>query len=90
MPKNPPHPEATKVWLNWFLSKDGQQTAVRHWAAQNPTGAVSMRKDVPPAPGHEQYLPDFAKANQYVFVSNEKGSKEIADTIKIFKEATGQ
>lgn len=90
VPKNPPHPEATKVWLNWFLSKEGQETAVRHWAKFNATGSVSMRKDVAPAPGHEQYLPDFTKADQYVFVSNEKGSKEIAETIKVFKEATGR
>jgi hypothetical protein len=49
-----------------------------------------MRKDVPPAPGHEQYLPDFSKPDQYVFVSSEKGSREIAETVKIFKEVMGK
>jgi hypothetical protein len=49
-----------------------------------------MRKDVAPAPGHERFLPDFSKPDQYVFVSSEKGSKEIAATIKIFKEVTGR
>jgi iron(III) transport system substrate-binding protein len=90
VPKNPPHPEAVKVWLNWILSKEGQEATVRNWVKHNQTGAVSMRKDVPPAPGHERYLPDFTKPDQYVFVSTAKGSKEIADTIKIFKEATGR
>ena len=90
VPKNPPHADAVKVWLNWVLSKEGQEATVRHWAKHNETGGVSMRKDVPPFPGQERYLPDFTKPDQYVFVSTEKGSKEIAETIKIFKEATGR
>jgi iron(III) transport system substrate-binding protein len=89
VPKNPPNPEATKVWLNWFLSKEGQEIAVREWAKVNNSGAVSMRKDVEPAPGHAQYLPDFTQPDQYVFVSSEKGSQEINETIKIFKAVTG-
>ena len=90
VPKKPPHPEAVKLWLNWFLSKEGQQTTVDAWVKFNDTGALSMRKDVEPAPGHAQYLPDFTKPDQYVFVSIEKGAKEIADTIRIFKEAAGK
>ena len=27
--KNPPHPNATKVFLNWLLSKDGQAALTR-------------------------------------------------------------
>jgi hypothetical protein len=49
-----------------------------------------MRKDVVPAPGHEVYLPDFSKPEKYVFVSSERGSKEINATIKIFKETMGR
>jgi len=90
VPKNPPHPDAVKVWLNWFMSKEGQQAKVRVWPEHNRTGALSMRKDVPPAPGHEQYLPDFSKPDQYVFVSSEKGSREIRETVKIFKEVMGK
>jgi hypothetical protein len=48
-----------------------------------------MRKDVEPAPGHAQYLPDFTQPDRYVFVSSEKGSQEINETIKIFKDVTG-
>jgi ABC-type glycerol-3-phosphate transport system substrate-binding protein len=89
-PKNPPHPEATKVWVNWFLSKEGQASWVKAWASHNSSGAVSMRKDVPPAKGHEQYLPDFEHHNKYVLVSSEAGSNEVKGVIKIFKEATGR
>jgi ABC-type Fe3+ transport system substrate-binding protein len=90
VPKNPPHPEAVKLWLNWFMSKEGQEVKLRHWPKHNRTGAISMRKDVAPAPGHEQFLPDFTKPDQYVFVSTAKGSKEIAATVKLFKDATGR
>ena len=90
VPKNPPHPEAVKVWLNWMLSKEGQVVVVREWVKHNRTGAVSMRKDVAPAPGHAQFLPDFSKPEQYVFVSTEKGSQEIKATVKLFKDVTGR
>ena len=49
-----------------------------------------MRKDVPPAPGHEPYLPTFTDHDKYVLVSSEKGSQEVRATIKLFKEATGR
>ena len=39
--KNGPHPNATKVYLNWFLSRDGQLT----W--QKLTGRNSFRTDIP-------------------------------------------
>jgi ABC-type Fe3+ transport system substrate-binding protein len=90
IPKNPPHADVVRLWVNWFLSKEGQTEWVKAWAKDNTTGAISMRKDVPPAPGHEPYLPDFSKADHYLFVSSEKGSTEIEETIKIYKEATGR
>ena len=39
--KNAPHPNATKVYLNWFLSRDGQL------AWQKLTGRNSFRTDIP-------------------------------------------
>ena len=39
--KNAPHPNATKVYLNWFLSRDGQLV----W--QRLTGRNSFRTDIP-------------------------------------------
>jgi ABC-type Fe3+ transport system substrate-binding protein len=39
--KNSPHPNATKVYLNWFLSRDGQL------AWQKLTGRNSFRTDIP-------------------------------------------
>jgi len=42
VPKFPPHPHAVTVFLNWFLSKEGQTVAVKSM------GAPSTRLDVPP------------------------------------------
>ncbi len=90
VPRKPPHRDVTTAFVNWMLSHEGQQAWVDAWAKTNASGAVSMRKDVPPAKGHEQSLPDFTKPNNYVFVSSERGSEEVRDTIKIFKEETGR
>jgi ABC-type Fe3+ transport system substrate-binding protein len=89
VPKNAPDKEASAVFLNWYLSKEGQEFWVNAWAKQNTSGAVSMRKDVAPFKGHENSMPDFSNPKNYVFVSSERGSEEVAATIKLFKEATG-
>ena len=45
VPKNPPHPNATMVFVNWYLSKDAQEALVKFfWATGE--ASVSRRKDV--------------------------------------------
>jgi iron(III) transport system substrate-binding protein len=83
--RNAPHPAAAKVWLNWFLSKEGQETYVRETAKVMPTSAVSMRKDVAPAPGHESSLPDYAKADTYLINGAKDGQKAIVAVMDIFR-----
>jgi iron(III) transport system substrate-binding protein len=83
--KNPPNPEAAKVFVNWLLSKEGQELLIREWPKANTTGAVSMRKDVAPAPGHEEYLPDFTNPDQYVWVSTQQGDEEVKLVTDVFK-----
>lgn len=39
--KNAPHPNAAKVYINWFLSREGQMTWQKH------TGRNSLRTDIP-------------------------------------------
>lgn len=83
--KNAPNPDATKVFINWILSKEGQETFVREWGKANSSAGVSMRKDVAPAPGHEKDMPDFANAGQYVWASTQQGDEEIKKVAAIFK-----
>jgi ABC-type Fe3+ transport system substrate-binding protein len=45
--KNAPHPNATRVYINWFLSREGQTLVTKE------TGLESVRNDVPsPMPLH--------------------------------------
>jgi iron(III) transport system substrate-binding protein len=44
--KNAPHQAAATVFVNWLLSKEGQQAFVDSWSKFNNDSAVSMRKDV--------------------------------------------
>jgi len=44
--KNAPHPNAARVFINWFLSREGQ-IAVQEEQARDNSGADSMRIDVP-------------------------------------------
>jgi len=83
--KNAPNSDAAKVFVNWVLSKEGQENFVREWAKANTSAGLSMRKDVAPAPGHEKDMPDFINAKQYVWASTQQGDEEIKDVIKIFK-----
>lgn len=86
--KNAPHADAVRVFVNWFLSKEGQETYVREWGRVATSGAVSHRKDVAPHKEHIEDMPDFAKANQYVWVSTTSGGKDIDEVAKIFKQIT--
>jgi iron(III) transport system substrate-binding protein len=88
--KNAPHPEAATIFVNWILSKEGQSFLIHEWPKSNTTGAVSMRKDVPPAPGHEQYLPDFSNPGQYIFVSTQQGNDELKPVTDLFKTWVGK
>lgn len=88
--KNAPNPDATKIFVNWLLSKEGQELLVREWPKANSSGAVSTRKDVAPASGHEQYLPDFANPEQYVWVATQQGDEEIKAVNELFKAWAGK
>ena len=74
IPKNPPNKAATKVFVNWLLSKDGQETYVRVWdKVDEPSQAFSMRKDVVAGPRSKEGQPDFSNLDQYVAVSLDSG-----------------
>ncbi len=88
--KNAPHSDATKIFVNWLLSKEGQELYVKNWAKHNDTGATSMRKDVEPDAAHKPYFPDFSHPKQYVWVATQEGADEVDQTVKIFKEATSR
>ncbi len=63
VPKYPPHPNATVVFLNWFLSKEGQALAVRSM------GAPSTRLDVPPENVNPMFI---VKPGQKILLQTEE------------------
>lgn len=84
IPKYPAHPNATVVFLNWLLSKEGQNVAVKSM------GLPSARSDVLP----EGVDPMFVlKAGQkFTFPSDEVNQKMLKwkeEWIKIFAQTRG-
>jgi iron(III) transport system substrate-binding protein len=82
--KNAPHKAATKVWINWLLSKDGQEAYVREWAKDATTGAHSLRKDVAGDPKHAASTPDFNNLDKYTAVSLDSGTAELKQIIDLY------
>jgi ABC-type Fe3+ transport system substrate-binding protein len=86
--KNAPHKDATKVWVNWLLSKEGQEAYVKAWVAEDTSGAVSQRKDVAPHPSLAGTLPDFNHPEKLLLSG--MGVKDEAFThmaMKVFMES---
>lgn len=77
IPKNPPHKAATKVFVNWLLAKEGQETHVAAWGKYNCEAAYSLRKDVKPDPRQLATIPDMKNLAQYVAVSLESSKPEL-------------
>ncbi len=63
---NAPHPNAAKVYINWFLSREGQ-TVVQKVIAREGSGGDSMRIDIPKKDIPREYR--RRKGAEYFFVA---------------------
>jgi iron(III) transport system substrate-binding protein len=54
-----PHPNAAKLFINWFLSREGQLT-VQNIAAKEAEGVDSLRMDIP----KDMIPPDYRRAGE--------------------------
>ena len=63
--KNPPNPSATKLWVNWLLSKEGQ-TLWNEFAVdtQGRTPHASLRRDVPTGNAPPEIIVDLGKLDR--------------------------
>jgi ABC-type Fe3+ transport system substrate-binding protein len=78
MIKNPPHPNAAKVFVNWFFSKEGQQIYDKAF------GNATRRVDVDTAWLKEfgvYAAKDFMSVDQYY--KNELSSEEKIDKVRL-------
>ncbi|MBL8549252.1 MAG: substrate-binding domain-containing protein [Hyphomonadaceae bacterium] len=85
--KHPPHPNATRLWINWLLSREGQETYVREWAKHQDAGAASLRRDVSPDPRHIFAEPDYADLGRYYRPGTDAGNPDLAAVQKIYRES---
>ena len=60
--KNPPHPNAIKVFLAWFLSKEGQDSYVERGALDSVSRRLDAQVKYPDA------RPDFARLSEYKMI----------------------
>ena len=81
--KNAPHPNATKVYLNWFLSRDGQSV----W--QKLTGRNSFRTDIPKdtIPHKDEQVP---KDDGKYLLSSLPQYEDVKPLRKLVDEVLGQ
>ncbi|MBL8551625.1 MAG: ABC transporter substrate-binding protein [Hyphomonadaceae bacterium] len=84
--RNPPHPKAVKLWINWLLSREGQEVYVREWAKDQSAGASSMRRDVAPDPQQARFDPDYDHLERYGLYGMEVGKEELARTLRLVEE----
>lgn len=85
--KNPPNPDPAKLFINWLLSKEGQETYVQVWAQYNTTGAVSLRKDVKPHPDHADNLPTEKELTTLFQATSDRG-QDLAEKIIVVRRET--
>jgi iron(III) transport system substrate-binding protein len=79
-----PHPNAAKVFVNWFLSRDGQLTLQREYAKAMVTAANSLRVDIP----KDMIPPDQRLVGGIDYIEVETPERMSMEPIlKIFNEA---
>jgi len=77
----PPRPNATKVFANWLLGREGQA----HWAEASQDN--SRRLDVPP--GDAERRPDPAKLDRHFNFNNEENGAFREETLEPTKKLLG-
>jgi ABC-type Fe3+ transport system substrate-binding protein len=80
--KNAPHPNAAKVFVNWFLSQEGQSAWTK--AHNNPPARNSRRSDVPL--NDPKGVPDYSNLGQYFIWGTETGTDTVKAILAMCKE----
>lgn len=75
----PPHPNAAKLFVNWFLSREGQLTVQNIAAKQEGEGVDSLRIDIP----KDMVPPDFRRSDKSKFFDMD--APEHANDDPVFK-----
>ena len=88
--KNAPNRAAATVWVNWFLSKAGQQAFVEVYAKSNDSGAVSMRRDVEPIDAQQaKSAPDYANLDKAFIPGTDRGDEIQKKAMDLYVQVKG-
>jgi len=88
--KNAPNTAAATIWVNWFLSKAGQQAFVEVFAKSNDSGAVSTRKDVEPFNAqHAKTAPDYANLDNAFIPGTDNGDAIQKKAMDLYVQVKG-
>jgi ABC-type Fe3+ transport system substrate-binding protein len=80
----PPHPNAAKVYLNWFLSQEGQLTLQREYTKAKVTASNSRRIDIP----KDMVPPDEHLKDGVDYIEVETPERiSMEPVLKVFNEA---
>jgi ABC-type Fe3+ transport system substrate-binding protein len=77
-----PHPNATKLFVNWLLSREGQTHFQKHFLRIDPV--FSLREDVPPDPAVAPYRPK--PGDKFMSIYRPE-FRELQDAFKVIDEA---
>ena len=86
--KTPPHPNATKVFVNWVLSKQGQQAFVDSWVKAQASGANSDRVDVEPK--DPEHAVDFNQLDKWSLQGTDSGNEDMANVLALYKQISSK
>jgi iron(III) transport system substrate-binding protein len=78
----PPHPRATKLFVNWLLSREGQTHFQKNFLRIDPV--FSLRDDLPPDATVESYKPRLGEQFMAVYRSE---FRELQGAFKVIDEA---
>lgn len=86
--KNAPHPDAAKVFVNWTLSKAGQQAFVDSYVKNKAVGANSDRVDVEQKdPAHAV---DFNQLDKWSLQGTDAGNDDMTNVLALYKQISSK
>lgn len=85
--KQAPHPNAAKVFINWFLSREGQLVMQNEYAKAMHSGSNSLRVDIP----KDMIPPDVRLEDGINYVEVETPERmSMEPVLKVYNEALAE